>query len=89
MTEDEAKTKWCPYTRVFVSTNKGISSFNKHSDENDRFDKRMCCIASECMMWRTGKMKISEFVEMRNGSIYKESYEAKDIGWCGLAGKPE
>jgi len=45
MTEDEAKTKWCPNAR---SARPGGN--NRHSDGNGRFD--CLCIGSGCMAWR-------------------------------------
>ena len=63
ITEEEAKTKWCPHTRV----NHGTSVFNRASqwvkaqlskyqsaDDNKFFQEQeeACrCIGSGCMMW--------------------------------------
>lgn len=75
MTEEEAKTKWCPMARValngcnqYVAGNwdsRGISEVEQH----DYFK----CIGSGCMMWRP------------HGP--KESL-AGEHGHCGLAGAP-
>ncbi len=43
MTEDHAKTKWCPMTR-WTKTDSGTFS-NLPDESSDR------CIASECMQW--------------------------------------
>ena len=44
MTEDEARTKWCPHTRV--------QGFNRNGPlVNDPESKYFRCIASDCMMW--------------------------------------
>lgn len=48
MTEDEAKTKWCPMTRVGHVAGMAI---NRHPDERD-FYVETRCVASSCMMWR-------------------------------------
>ncbi len=40
MTEDEAKTKWCPYQGVGVKA-------------DSKAGARSRCIASDCMAWRT------------------------------------
>ena len=45
MTEDEAKTKWCPMFRV------GFHPEYQHNRIHD--GKCGNCIASDCMMWRT------------------------------------
>lgn len=43
MTEDEAKTKWCPFSRVGDDT---LTANNRPSSAS--YD----CIASACMAWR-------------------------------------
>jgi hypothetical protein len=45
MTEEEAKTKWCPMSRSgeYFSTNRGSDGITYDTDS---------CIASDCMMWR-------------------------------------
>lgn len=43
MTEDEAKTKWCPHVRV------GDKAVNRYFDG---FPSHSYCIGSECMAWR-------------------------------------
>ena len=47
MTEDEAKTKWCPMVRMEGPTNTDRSQ-NRWGDG----DPIGQCIASDCMMWR-------------------------------------
>ena len=54
MTEDEAKTKWCPKAitaDVETSTqgNRHIIAKDPFVDNNPFYSR---CIASECMMWR-------------------------------------
>lgn len=63
MTEIEAKTKWCPMTRVRWAK---LNDAGKYVTEGDggfnrarisfTSEERMVglCIASECMMWRNG-----------------------------------
>jgi len=78
MTEDEAKTKWCPMVRfhvvgaargtvVGVYANKplGVTS---GEDGMVTMDSPLC-IGSACMMWR------------QTSALTKE-------GYCGLAGQP-
>lgn len=46
MTEEEAKTKWCPHMRISSYT--GQAAINTTAEEF-----RYKCIASDCMMWVT------------------------------------
>jgi len=48
MTEDEAKTKWCPHVRQSNGYKEGFSKNRESSGAPT--DAR--CIASECMAWR-------------------------------------
>jgi len=48
MTEDEARTKWCPMSRIiFDDEEGGVANLNRNG--TDTFG---LCIASGCMMWR-------------------------------------
>jgi len=51
MTEDEARTKWCPMVRLAGGVDWTGSS---NSDAQTPYNKSPlhCCIASDCMMWR-------------------------------------
>lgn len=50
MTEDEAKTKWCPMVRVdLYISNRDLSCVGNRSEHNTISDR---CIGSACMMWR-------------------------------------
>lgn len=75
MTEQEAKTKWCPNVRVLLLGNSFVA--NRLGCTRDEAYK---CIASECMMWRWSS--VGAFV---NGK-YDDNYPAE--GYCGLGGKP-
>jgi hypothetical protein len=80
MTEEEAKTKWCP--RYQVATSGGDSStyemdnrpmeHERGADEKwhptGRLHPAACCIGSACMWWRRLPIPAD--------------------GFCGLAGKP-
>ena len=76
MTEDEAKTKWCPFTRFHSSPSDDIYS--------NRLGGRPIaeCIASECMAWR--------WQQDTRVEIVRGEYVSKNPlhGYCGLAGKP-
>lgn len=72
MTEDEAKTKYCPMGGRSVSIKQGgefrVGDFTK-------------CIASDCMMWRWKRTK----EDARKQSGLSAEYQAKESGYCGLA----
>lgn len=83
MTEDEAKTKWCPFARVSVgieclvapdhrAVTRDANGIATGIDQN--------CIGSICMAWRWGREEVGD-----NPRMTKRS-EAD--GYCGLAGKP-
>ncbi len=81
LTEEEARTKWCPHGRGvdndfaagIVVTNLGC-----------------LCLGSDCMQWRWLGRRIT-FYDGDNGSGTTQTPE-NDIGkrgYCGLAGRPE
>jgi hypothetical protein len=81
MTEDQAKTKWCPHVRFADPIDGGKPSvepttWNRFDGEWDYTG--LLCIASDCMMWR------------REKDTYGDDYGKgipEDRGFCGLAGK--
>ena len=96
MTEDEAKTKWCPFSRV--------SNANHGGDACNRWDSSggaknygpagSNCIASACMAWRSeGAMA---WLKSGNRPLRSDEIARSDDiegrpsnrGHCGLAGRP-
>jgi hypothetical protein len=71
MTEDEARTKWCPFVRAREMSDDVAS--NRYWDGTMGPQHR--CIASECMAWYSGGLK---FTDEREGDTAK-------VGYCGLA----
>lgn len=47
MTEEQAKTKWCPMVRTGLVAGMAV---NHHVNGDVKDETR--CIASDCMMWR-------------------------------------
>ena len=78
MTEEEAKTKWCPEARVFDSDGGSAAGANRKLGYD--WASRTNCIASDCMMWRW------EFDEYQ---IVGDNGEQKSLtmGFCGKGGK--
>lgn len=87
MTEEEAKTKWCPMSRVSAYPHTGgdkISLFANRDicflvpgNSYDPATDITKCIASECMLWRWELTR----EQAENG------YHPTD-GFCGLGGRP-
>lgn len=93
MTEDEAKTKWCPFARV-GSEKTGIGSINR---DWAIVEKTMAanCIGSTCMAWRWRMVANPEWQPENPMALYpaRNHYSAtpqgvpsKTDGYCGLAG---
>lgn len=76
MTEDEAKTKWCPFVRIVTGTIAADKTsqhasiqpaYNRVAEgHNWAFPGGGCCIASACMAWR--------WVAIWNGS-YNDTFD--------------
>lgn len=94
LTEEDAKTKWCPFARVIAGAIEGKGGtvsppYNRFAaletgSHPNPVDAR--CIASECMAWRWSKFNQS------NLNLPKELTPPPprpDEGFCGLAGKVE
>ena len=82
MTEDQARTKWCPHVRYGdggddVATNR----CGKFTSENHEWAR---CIASDCMMWRWGERHTQEPIKnsflIQVTALPKEEWK----GSCGL-----
>lgn len=56
MTEDQAREKWCPFSRTGLRTGQGGVAVNRHVTDGDSepeiYDETRC-IASDCMAWRS------------------------------------
>lgn len=79
LTEDEAKTKWCPFARVVRSNAGAMSAVNR---DGPKPDPRALCIGSECMAWRHFPQGENYSENMSTG----ERTYLEPVGFCGLAG---
>jgi len=88
MTEDEAKTKWCPFARQMVSIDEEMSGRKSPVAiaSANRFDvnKMSICLGSGCMAWRETH-PASDPLRHTDGSL---TYANSAKGFCGLAGTP-
>lgn len=74
VTEEEAKTMWCPFVRAPLSSGDTMAGVNADYT-GARLGSRTGCIAAQCMAWR------------RHDSIKRDD-GWHEGGYCGLAGKP-
>lgn len=87
MTEDEAKTKWCPFVRL---TDDGQMYFDNRGRKfggtsgKDGIDASLC-IGSGCMAWRWVEPPSAPNAD--NLVIVDARGTSLGDGFCGLAGK--
>lgn len=94
LTEDQARTKWCPAVRGWG--NQDGSYCNRPvvgEDGGHMSSAKTLCIASDCMAWR----KLTVWIDRATNEpaipgvtaigALEERYS--DTGYCGLAGKPD
>lgn len=74
MTEDEAKTKWCPFARVEGPYAYGNPAINRTAKNQPAKNTR--CIGSACMAWRKLSDEPGEIVERRDMGV-----EPPPEGW--------
>lgn len=91
MTEEEAKTKWCPHARVDSTASNRPDSYPGHDIGSGKWPT---CIGSACMAWRwVASIPTFQKVDPLNPlSTYSKtraySAPAPTHGFCGLAGQP-
>ena len=73
MTEEEAKTKWCPMVRSLIHNGLGTCAANQ-TYSNETIDIKLAhCKGSQCMMWK----EAAPYADI------------KPRGYCGLSGQDE
>lgn len=73
LTEKEASTRWCPFTRIGAGTVGQVVPVNRLG--NGDIDTRARCIGSRCMAWRWNGMH----------PTFKGEPIGEKTGSCGLA----
>lgn len=81
MTEDEAKTRWCPFVRNVIDS-ADYAAGNRFDTSSESLQQMTRCIGSGCMAWRWTLEPRTE----THGSGLTEDFIGG--GYCGLAGKP-
>lgn len=70
MTEEEAKTKWCPFSRVGIEGRSSVAVNRASGDgTGGPYDvvEETRCIASACMAWRAGNSSESGYCGLAGG----------------------
>lgn len=104
MTEEEAKSRWCPFVRAkpgVLKANGGIESdarapaFNRWEIDKPGsapYGPAAMCIGSLCMAWRRGRI-IRHELDGAEVSAWHHDDAARVVtvrsGFCGLAGVPQ
>lgn len=87
MTEDEAKTKWCPYARSigWIDFRDGEKPATENRDTGGMPSACCLCIGSKCMAWRISERARPadierKYIEWRDGEE-KPSTQFEELGW--------
>lgn len=82
MTENEAKSKWCPMAKAANDSHKNTISTNM--DKDNQPSRGCWCIASNCMMW----VPYEHWIDNKGGAWLAQNREktlTKVVGGdCGL-----
>ena len=100
MTEDEAKTKWCPHVR---DATEDLGTYNRwykwvkemavggmQNKITNVLDDGCTCIGSECMAWRwdlKGAVMEPDHSRGQDDVLFRFENDGRH-GFCGLAGRP-
>lgn len=92
MTEEEARKKWCPFSRLVVITENGQSAAMNRvvlGEGTEEQETVTPCIASDCMAWRW--LNIDQEYKFGpsddEGKMKVLQSPITKFGYCGLAGK--
>lgn len=91
LTEEEAKTKWCPEARANAGRTAIGTTLNR--DDNGAPFVGCYCIGSACMAWRwrDPAPEIEIFVAGEGNADFvrrRDRILAGRVGYCGKAGAP-
>lgn len=90
MTEDEAKSRWCPHARIVFD---GVSTVgNRHPRSAGSFEAEDLllspsrCIGSACMAWRWLERPAETVRPTPGAPLAAKRVLVGGAGFCGLAG---
>jgi|LakMenEpi03Aug12_release.lakeMendotaPanAssembly.Ray.scaffolds.fasta_scaffold742957_2 hypothetical protein len=83
MTEEDAKQKWCPFTRAMAAS--VSTSPNRLVDGAPH--RGSMCIASACMAWRWDTDAWTLAFDDKGPLTRRKDYDEPQ-GYCGLASRP-
>lgn len=102
ITEDAARTKWCPFSRTMISIKDddgetvGYNVANRGTIK-DTVMKNSRCLGSSCIAWRWADERNPDW-KPSTGMMWPDTRHPDDIlkpwrpskthGYCGLAGRP-
>ena len=84
MTEDEAKTKWCPHAVASHTDPRAKSEWDEDGNSTGTKRFRHNCLGSACMAWRWWSRSYPN--EPSTPAVLEA--RKNDEGYCGLAGRP-
>ena len=90
MTEDEAKTKWCPFARsvliakdgVDIPTHNRVGIVGHWTADGQNL---INCIGSDCMMWIATDNEYEPELPQNMTTAVRVEQQGKPAGRCGLA----
>lgn len=83
MTEDDAKTKWCPFARLRDDSTRA-QGYNRVAGIGFEFEAAIC-IGSRCMAWRLDAKALDMDMDAK-GILFRPAVGEAPHGFCGLAG---
>lgn len=98
LTPEEAREKWCPMVRIarredtkpyFYGTEVVVAGCNTDALGRTRVPASCRCIADACAMWRWSSVDGDLPPDAEPGKLYAVPKVRGDVGYCGLAGRPE
>lgn len=78
MTEEQAKTKWCPASRKGQHVRK---------ESGGHYDREWNCIGAACMAWRW-HLEFPTSTVSGGVPVISAGQPSTTRGYCGLAGQP-